>query len=71
MSSQDDQKVDIPPNSPKCTALSLADGQKCDATAISAGGQFCKFHARQCFGKSYFGLTLAPASLSSMRGTRY
>lgn len=37
---------------PGCSALSLADGQKCGSNATSADGLFCRFHARQCFGKS-------------------
>lgn len=52
MASSEAQPTQVTSDSPECGALSLADGQKCEAKAISADGQFCGFHAKQCFGRS-------------------
>jgi hypothetical protein len=35
----------------KCSALSLVDMQRCQATATSINGLFCSLHAKQCHGK--------------------
>lgn len=52
MASSEAQPTQVTSDGLECGALSLADGQKCEAKAISADGQFCGFHAKQCFGKS-------------------
>lgn len=34
----------------QCTAFNVSDEKKCDATATSLNGPFCRFHSKQCQG---------------------